>query len=156
MKLTGPLTLFQKSQSVLPLQKCPTTVFTYCSKSQRQAPCGSVVIDQPHRSYWACWLNPYQSRICHLRKTWQACEAGDPTISIYMRPAYGDYAVLLLWYASHFGRSTKLPHVAHRKRIASPERALLELWLQIRNVPRPSKCRGMSRHDQNASPVGQN
>jgi hypothetical protein len=37
--------------------------------------------------------------------------------------------------ASHFRKSPKLSHVAHVERIAFPERALLELWLQIRNMP---------------------
>lgn len=33
--------------------------------------------------------------------------------------------------ASHSRESPKLPHVAHVERIAFPERALLESWLQI-------------------------
>jgi hypothetical protein len=41
------------------------------------------------------------------------------------------YAIMLPRNASHFRKSPKLSHVAYVERIAFPERALLELWLQI-------------------------
>jgi hypothetical protein len=56
----------------------------------------------------------------------------------------GCYAVMLPWNALHSPKSPKMPHVAHLERIAFPKRALLESWLQIRNVPCFSNCRGIS------------
>jgi hypothetical protein len=55
------------------------------------------------------------------------------------------YAIMLPWNASHSRRSPKSPHVAHSICIASPKCAYLKLWLQIRNVPCSSSCRGTSQ-----------
>jgi hypothetical protein len=40
------------------------------------------------------------------------------------------YAIMLPRNASHSRKSPESSHVAHVERIAFPERALLELWLQ--------------------------
>lgn len=41
------------------------------------------------------------------------------------------YAVMLPWNTTHFRKTPKSPRVAHFNCVASPERALLELWPQI-------------------------
>jgi hypothetical protein len=47
--------------------------------------------------------------------------------------------------------SPKLSHVAHVERIAFPERAILELWLQIRNMPCFSKYKDIWQRTSNTS-----
>jgi hypothetical protein len=59
--------------------------------------------------------------------------------------SWTNYAIMLPWNASHSRRSPKSPHVAHSECIASPKCAYLKLWLQIRNVPCSSSCRGTSQ-----------
>jgi hypothetical protein len=41
------------------------------------------------------------------------------------------YAVMLLWNATRSHKSPRLLHIAHLERVAFPEHANLELWLQI-------------------------
>ncbi|KAM0718342.1 hypothetical protein Q7P37_006674 [Cladosporium fusiforme] len=57
------------------------------------------------------------------------------------------YAVMLLWNASHSRESPKSPRVAHMECVAFLACAYLDLWLQIRNVPRSRICRGTSQQD---------